>query len=106
MQFVRTAIWVAIAVVLVLFCAANNEKIVEIVVWPGIVWGTKIWFPMLISFILGVLPMWAAWRTSRWRLKRRLESTERALASALAPPVPPAGGPPEALPETLNGDLS
>lgn len=86
MQFVRTAIWVAIAVVLVLF-SVGNWKVVEVGLWSGVVMETPLPVLVIGAFLIGAIPMWVGWRTSKWRLKRRLESTERALASALAPPV-------------------
>lgn len=94
MQFVRTAIWVAIAVVLVLFSVGNWTPI-TVGLWSGVLLETRLPVLVIGAFLTGALPMWAAWQTSKWRLKRRLESTERALASALAPLVPPAGGAPE-----------
>ena len=105
MQFIRTAIWVAIAVVLVLF-SVGNWKHVEVGLWSGVVLETPLPVLVIGAFLIGALPMWGAWRASKWRLKRRLESTERALASALAPPVPPAGGQAEPAPETLGADPS
>ncbi|MET0372395.1 MAG: lipopolysaccharide assembly protein LapA domain-containing protein [Sphingobium sp.] len=90
MQFLRTAFWVILAVAIALFCKANNRPM-TIKIWGDIVWETRIWFPMLISFLLGALPFWIVARATRWRLKRRLESTERALVAAAttaAPAVP------------------
>jgi putative membrane protein len=91
MQFLRTAFWVILAVAIALFCKANNRPM-EIKIWGDIVWDTRIWFPMLIAFLLGAIPFWIVARATRWRLQRRLESTERALAAATmaaAPPPPP-----------------
>lgn len=93
MQFLRTAFWVVLAVAIALFCKANNRPM-EIKIWGDIVWETRIWFPMLVAFLLGAIPFWIMARATRWRLKRRLESTERALAaaasSATPSPVPPS----------------
>ncbi|WP_298399705.1 lipopolysaccharide assembly protein LapA domain-containing protein [Sphingobium sp.] len=89
MQFLRTAWWVVIAVAAALFFKANNRP-VEIKVWGDIVWETKIWFPMLLAFLLGALPFWVMARATRWRLKRRLDSAERALVAATVAPAPAA----------------
>lgn len=88
MQFLRTAFWVVLAVAIALFCKANNRPM-EIKIWGDIVWETRIWFPMLLAFLLGAVPFWVMARATRWRLKRRLESTERALAAAASAAAPP-----------------
>lgn len=93
MQFLRTAFWVVLAVTVALFCKANNRP-TEIKIWGDIVWETRIWFPILIAFLAGVIPFWIMARTTRWRMKRRLENTERALVSATAS-VPAATPPAE-----------
>ncbi len=104
MQFLRTAFWVILAVAIALFCKANNRPM-EIKIWGDIVWETRIWFPLLIAFLIGAVPFWISARATRWRLKRRLDGTERALATALAaaapsqPPVAPPPSPLEALPD-------
>ena len=108
MQFLRTAFWVVLAVAIALFCKANNRP-TEIKIWGDIVWGTRIWFPILIAFLVGAIPFWIMARTTRWRMKRKLENTERALiaASSTAPlnstPVDDADGistPSSSLPAT------
>jgi len=87
MQFLRTAWWVAIAVAAALFFKANNRP-VDIKIWGDIVWSTKIWFPMLLAYALGALPFWIMARTTRWRMKRKLENTEKALVAATVAPSP------------------
>ncbi len=86
MQFLKTAFWVILAVAIALFCKANNRP-VDIKIWGEIVWETKIWFPILLAFLIGALPFWLAGRATKWRLKRRLESTEKALATAMSAAV-------------------
>ncbi|WP_340265272.1 hypothetical protein [Sphingobium mellinum] len=97
MQFLKTAFWVVLAVAIALFCKANNRP-TEIKIWGDIIWETRIWFPMLIAFLAGAVPFWIISRASRWRMKRKLESTERALvaATAAASSVPPVSIPAEA----------
>ncbi|WP_097091170.1 DUF1049 domain-containing protein [Novosphingobium sp. Chol11] len=87
MQFLRTAFWVVLAVAIALFCKANNRP-TEIKIWGDIVWETRIWFPILIAFLAGCLPFWIMARTTRWRMKRKLENTERALVAATATAAP------------------
>jgi len=83
MQFLKTAFWVILAVAVALFCKANHRPL-DIKLWGDFVWSTKIWFPILIAFLLGAVPFWVFGRAARWRLQKRLDSTERALASATA----------------------
>ena len=102
MQFLRTAFWVILAVGVALFCKANNRPL-EIKIWGDIVWETRIWFPILIAFLLGAIPFWISARAISWRLKRRLESSEKALANtimaATPPPAPQPTSPLDALPD-------
>lgn len=100
MQFLKTAFWVILAVAIALFCKANNRP-VDIKIWGDIVWETRIWFPVVIGFLLGALPIWIIGRARIWRLRRRLDSAERALANIAAtnaPPPSPIGALPDAAP--------
>lgn len=93
MQFLRTAFWVVIAVSLAFFCMANYKS-VDVRLWGDLVMETKLPVLLIGAFLLGALPFWIMARATRWRMKRRLDSTERALAAATAaaaaPPPPPA----------------
>ena len=92
MGILRTIIWVVLTAVLVIFAMANWIP-VTVTIWPGQVLDTKLPVLILASFLIGMVPMWIALRTSRWSLKRRLDSSERQLADmrALANrPVDPA----------------
>ncbi|KQN00817.1 hypothetical protein ASE85_09325 [Sphingobium sp. Leaf26] len=92
MQFLRTAFWVVIAVALAFFCMANYVP-VTVRLWGDMVMETKLPVLLILAFLLGALPFWIMARATRWRLKRRLDSSERALAAATAvtpPPPPPA----------------
>ncbi|ARS27281.1 LapA family protein [Sphingomonas sp. KC8] len=81
MQFLRTLFWVAIAVAAVIF-ATRNWNTVTINLWGGLQADVKL--PALIfgAFLIGLLPPWILHRATRWSLRRRLESSERALAEA------------------------
>lgn len=96
MQFLRTAFWVVIAVTLAFFCMANYVP-VTVRLWGDLVMETKLPVLLIGAFLLGAGPFWIMARATRWRMKRRLESTERALAAVTAAsgptpgtPVPPA----------------
>jgi len=91
----RTIIWVLLTAVLVIFAMANWLP-VTVTIWPGQVLDTKLPVLILAAFLIGSVPMWIALRTTRWSLKRRLDTSERQLADmrALANrPVEPAPTP-------------
>lgn len=105
MQFLKTAFWVAVAVIIVIF-SVNNWTGVNVYLWNGMVMETKLPVLVIGAFLLGCLPVWAWHRATRWRLKRKLESTERALATAVAPtsfPATTAQDTPENLGTSLGG---
>ncbi len=87
MQFLRTAFWVVIAVALAFFCMANYVP-VTVRLWGDMVMETKLPVLLIGAFLLGALPFWVMARATRWRMKRRLDSTERALIVATTTPAP------------------
>lgn len=103
MQFLRTAFWVVIAVILAFFCMANYVP-VTVRLWGDIVMETKLPVLLIGAFLLGALPFWIMARATRWRLKRRLDSTERALVAVTTASTPPTPPPPvtEASPAPLS----
>lgn len=108
MGILRTIIWVLLTAVLVIFAMANWIP-VTVTIWPGQVLDTKLPVLILASFLIGMVPMWIALRTTRWSLKRRLDSSERqladmrALANRPAEPVAPAT--PTSAPASAPSDL-
>ena len=95
MGTLRTIIWVLLTAVLVIFAMAN-WRVVTVTIWPGWEAETKLPLVVLVSFLIGSVPMWIALRTTRWSMKRRLDTSERQLADmrALANrPVEPAPAP-------------
>lgn len=87
MQFLKTAFWVILAVAIALFSKANwyvqptYNGYVPIKLWEE--WVIDVRLPVLIvvAFLLGLLPMWAFARVSRWGIRRRLQTAEQALAA-------------------------
>ena len=79
MQFLKTLFWVVLAIIAVVF-AMNNWTSVTVMLWGGLRLEAKL--PVLVfgAFLLGFLPTFAWHRAARWRLRRRLDSQERALA--------------------------
>jgi lipopolysaccharide assembly protein A len=79
MQFLRTIFWVALAVVAAIF-SYNNWIPTTITLWSSLVLDTRLPVLLLAAFLLGLLPYFILHRTTRWSLKRKLETAERALA--------------------------
>ncbi|EZP70844.1 putative uncharacterized protein precursor [Sphingomonas paucimobilis] len=94
MQFLRTAFWVVIAVALAFFCMANYVP-VTVRLWGDLVMETKLPVLLIGAFLLGALPFWIMARATRWRMKRKLESAERALVVASTQPAPTSPAPSE-----------
>ena len=79
MQFLKTLLWVMIAV-LVAIIASNNWRDVTIDLWSNLQADIKL--PVLLAaiFLAGLLPTWLVMRGKFWRLKRRI--------ALEVPPVP------------------
>lgn len=98
MQFLRTALWVIIAVAIALFAKANwaippsDSGRVPIKLWAD--WVLLVRLPVLIvvAFLLGLLPMWLIARLGRWQIRKRLDVAE-AQVSALQANRSAADGP-------------
>jgi uncharacterized integral membrane protein len=106
MQFLKTLFWVVLAVLVALFCY-NNWSIVPVNLWSGLILETKLPVLLIVAFLAGLLPTLLLHRATRWRLRRKLESTERSVAelraAALAavdpsPPPPPTSTDPIVVP--------
>ncbi len=89
MQFLKTLMWVLILVAGIIF-AINNWQPVTVSLWSGLVLDTSLPFLMFVSFLVGFLPMLLWHRASRWRITRKLDTAERALAEHKAAATPPA----------------
>lgn len=89
MQIVRTVLWVVILVLLLAF-SYFNWRPVEVQIWDNLVLETKVPALVVISFLLGLVPMWLIHRGSRWRLQRRITALENAARTQAITPVAPA----------------
>lgn len=89
MQIVRTIVWVLLLLALLIF-SINNWDPVEVKIWEGLVLETKIPALVIVSFLLGLLPMWLLHRGTKWRLKRRIGALENAVRTTAqsADPAP------------------
>lgn len=99
MQFLKTMFWVVLAVVAVVF-SVRNWTPVTINLWSGLQLDTFLPLPVIIAFILGVLPYFLLHRATRWTMGRKLANAEKALADtrAVSTPPPPAAVAAEAAP--------
>ena len=86
MQFLKTLLWVLIAVI-VAIVARNNWRDVTIDLWSNLQADIKIPVLLLAAFLLGFLPTWLVMRGKLWRLKRRIAIEVPPVA---APPIAPA----------------
>jgi uncharacterized integral membrane protein len=88
MQFLKTLFWVALAVILVLFATVNWHA-VTMNLWGGLQADVKLPILVLVSFLLGFLPMLIVHRARIWTMRRRLEALERqATAMTYTAPAP------------------
>jgi lipopolysaccharide assembly protein A len=85
MQIIRTIVWVLVVVALLLF-SLNNWEPVEIKIWDGLILETKLPALVIVSFLLGLLPMWLLAKAGRWRLRRRISLLENTVAANATPP--------------------
>ena len=100
MQFLKTLFWVLIAVGAMLF-AFNNWNIVTVNLWDGLQLDTRLPILLFGAFLIGLLPALLLHRATRWSLRRKLSTMERALAdvASSAPEEKPSGTlPPSAAP--------
>ena len=75
MQVIRTIIWVLILVGVLLFSFFNWRE-VEVTIWDNLVLETKVPALVIISFLLGFLPIWLYARGVIWSLNRKIRSLE------------------------------
>jgi len=77
MQFIKTLLWVVLAVMLALFTYSNWQP-VTVYVGGGVDLDTKLPVLVIGAFLAGFVPMWLLHRTVKWRLKRRVTTLESA----------------------------
>ncbi|MBF9152728.1 DUF1049 domain-containing protein [Novosphingobium sp. 1Y9A] len=84
MRMLRTVFWVLVVAVLAAFTAANWQP-VEVRIWEGLLLETRLPALVILAFLLGLLPTWLLYRTTRWRLLRRIANLEASLGAKAAP---------------------
>jgi putative membrane protein len=95
MNFLRTLFWVVLAVSLAIF-ATRTWSNVTLNLWGSIQADIKLPFLLLVTFLIGFLPIYLYLRGKIWSLNRKL-----ALAERPAVPVVPAPAIHETDDETL-----
>ena len=92
MKFLKTLLWVLVAVLMAIV-ASNNWSDVTLDLWSNLQIDIKLPVLLLAMFLLGFLPTWLAMRGKLWRFKRRIAMTVPAVFAPSAPaerPIEPA----------------
>ncbi len=93
MRFLKTLLWVLVAVAAALF-SVRNWTVVPVNLWGTVALEFKLPVLVAISFLLGLLPTFVLHRATKWNLKRKLNSAEQALSEINTPsPAPPLPAP-------------
>ncbi len=96
MQFLKTLFWVILIVAITVF-AINNWVPVSVKLWGGMLLDTKLPMLVIVSLLIGFLPLWLWHRITHWRMKRRINSLEGVSTARkplemtredIAPPLP------------------
>ena len=93
MNFLRTLLWVVVAVSLAIF-ANRNWNDVTLNLWGNIQADVKLPFLLLLVFLIGFLPVYLLMRSRVWHLKRKLALAERPVVAPPAALVTDQGGEP------------
>lgn len=112
MSMIRMIFWFAMALVMAAF-SLRNWTPVTLNLWGDLVMDTWLPLPVLLAFLLGLLPYFILHRATRWTLRRKLDIAQRQIAElrAILSPVPtddtPAGTiPPSAAPIAVPPGVS
>ena len=85
MQIFRTIVWVLLLAAFIAFSFGNFDKPIAVSIWPGYVWETRVPALVVVSFLLGALPIWLIHRGQKWRLQRRISALESAARATAKP---------------------
>jgi lipopolysaccharide assembly protein A len=86
MNFLRTLLWVVVAVSLAIF-ATRNWNDVTINLWGNLQADVKLPVLLLLTFLVGFLPTFLILRGRLWALRRKLLLAERPVVAAVPPPA-------------------
>lgn len=76
MRFLKTLLWIVIAVTVTLF-AARNWRDVTIDLWGNLQVDVKVPVLLVIMFLIGFLPTWLICRGKLWRIENRVRMPQR-----------------------------
>jgi len=80
MQFLKTLFWCLLAFVAAMF-TRNNWTTVPVNLWGGLIAEINLPLLLLITFLVGLLPMLGVYHAARWRMRSRLATAERTIAT-------------------------
>lgn len=98
MQFLRTLLWVIVAV-FVAIMARNNWSDVTLNLWGSLQADIKIPLLVLIAFVAGFVPTYVILRGRVWALKRKVAALTRPPEPLVNPPAAPISPPPPLHPQ-------
>ncbi len=100
MNFLRTIMWVILAVVVAIFATANWHDVM-LDLWGDLRMAIKLPVLLGITFAIGFLPTLFYYRAKVWRLRRQLALADRnAKMAPQTPPPPPVAAPKAKDPES------
>ncbi len=80
MRFLGTLLWIGLILLGGVF-SYRNWTPVTFNLWGDRVMDTYLPVPLILAFLLGLLPAFIAYRTTKWSLTRRLANSEATLAA-------------------------
>ena len=104
MQIVRTVLWVFLLVGILAFSFGNWDRQIDVRIWPGIVWDTRVPALVIVSFLIGLVPMWLYHRGVRWRQSRRISALETATQKMASPKPAETAPAPTATPASTHAE--
>ncbi|WP_109806852.1 LapA family protein [Sphingosinithalassobacter portus] len=96
MRFLKILFWLLLGGLVAAFVIYNGDERIALHLWGGLIADFSLPFLLILTFLLGFLPMLLAYHALRWRLRQRLAGLERAIAdlrAVNAAPPPPAETP-------------
>lgn len=87
MQFLKTLLWIVIAVSLAIL-SSQNWNDVTISLWGNLEVDIKLPLLLLFTFLIGFLPIYFVMRGRLWALRRKLTLAERPNVTAVPAPQP------------------
>ena len=83
MNYIRTVVWVVLLIALLVF-SINNWATVDVKIWEGLILETKLPALVVISFLLGLVPMWLLAKAGKWRMQRQIRGLQSTAATSLS----------------------